>query len=200
MQNGDFCIIALDAYDFAKSENWFIDQAAKATLQKGTTSKTKDIVWTAYRVQADGSRTSHAAADIKDGKLKVKKGGYVAGDKFVVTARLVEAGVQSTITLNVVQPSNKVQFVNSAKEKITKIDTTTKADAFDVQALVQVKGQTAFVDPGKDNVAKVTYTVNKKGIVQLVGNKVTPIKKGSVKITATTADGKKATLTINVKN
>ena len=172
----------------------------KATLQKGTTSKTKDIVWTAYRVQADDSRTPFAAADIKDGKLKVKKGGYVAGDKFVVTARLVEAGVQSTITLNVVQPSNKVQFVNSAKEKITKIDTTTKADAFDVQALVQVKGQTAFVDPGKDNVAKVTYTVNKKGIVQLVGNKVTPIKKGSVKITATTADGKKATLTINVKN
>ena len=28
--NGDFCTIALDAYDFAKGENWFIDQAAKA--------------------------------------------------------------------------------------------------------------------------------------------------------------------------
>lgn len=28
--NGDFCTVAMDAYDFAKGENWFIDQAAKA--------------------------------------------------------------------------------------------------------------------------------------------------------------------------
>lgn len=28
--NGDFCTVAMDAYDFAKGENWFIDQAAEA--------------------------------------------------------------------------------------------------------------------------------------------------------------------------
>ena len=47
-------------------------------------------------------------------------------------------------------------------------------------------------------VASVTYTVNKKGIVQIVGGKVKGIKPGTVKITATTHDGKKATLTVKV--
>ena len=40
------------------------------------------------------------------------------------------------------------------------------------------------------NTASVTYTANKKGIVQIVGNKVTRLKSGSVTITAKTSDGK----------
>lgn len=170
----------------------------KATLDKGTTSKAKDIIWTAVRKQVDGTVTSVAAADIKNGKLKLKKdGGYVAGDEFIVTAKLVDAGVQSSIKLVVVKPTKTVQFVDASNAKITKLDKKVTDDTFTIQAMVQPKDG-SFTKPGEDDVANVKYTVNKKGIVQIIGNKVTPIKKGKVTVTATTSDGKKGKLTINV--
>ncbi len=173
----------------------------KAALSKGTTSKTKDIKWTATHMHAaDGTTTQVAEADIKSGKLKLKKGGYKVGDKITVTATLVEAGVKSSITLTVVKPSDKVQFVKAdGKTKEAKLELTTTSDSVTVNAKVKVKGATDFVTAGEDGVAPVTYTVSKKGVVQLIGNTVTPIKAGTVKITATTSDGKKATLTVKVK-
>lgn len=173
----------------------------KAVLDKGTTSKAKNIVWTATQngesISTSPSRDNNS---IKGGKLVLKSGKYKAGDKFVVTARLAEAGVQSSITLTVVKPSYRAVFVDSSNVKITKLpDMTPSSDPVEIQAKVQRdKNDTTYAMPGEDNVANVTYTVNKKGIVQLVDNKVTPIKKGTVKITATTTDGKKATLTIKV--
>lgn len=175
----------------------------KAALQKGTTSKAKDIVWTATRNGDPVSQTpSSKENSIKGGKLVLKKDKYNVGDTFVVTARLPEAGVQTSMTLKVVKASGKVQFVanESSDGKITSISKVSTDDTFEIFSKVQVSGTTGWELPGSDEgkVAAVTYTVNKKGIVQLVGNKVTPIKKGNVKITATTADGKKATLTVKV--
>lgn len=43
----------------------------------------------------------------------------------------------------------------------------------------------------------MTYSVNKKGIVQIVGNTVYRVGNGTVKVTVKTADGKKYTLTID---
>lgn len=175
----------------------------KAALQKGTTSKAKDIVWTATRNGEKVSQTTSSKENsIKGGKLVLKKDKYNVGDTFVVTARLPEAGVQTSMTLKVVKASGKVQFVEneSSDGKITSISKASTDDTFEIFSKIQVSGTTGWELPGSDEgkVAAVTYTVNKKGIVQLVGNKVTPIKKGNVKITATTADGKKATLTVKV--
>ncbi len=175
----------------------------KAALQKGTTSKAKDIVWTATRNGEKVSQTTSSKENsIKGGKLVLKKDKYNVGDTFVVTARLPEAGVQTSMTLKVVKASGKVQFVEneSSDGKITSISKASTDDTFEIFSKIQVSGTTGWELPGADEgkVAAVTYTVNKKGIVQLVGNKVTPIKKGNVKITATTADGKKATLTVKV--
>ncbi|MBD5487712.1 MAG: hypothetical protein HDR13_02830 [Lachnospiraceae bacterium] len=173
----------------------------KATLDKGTTSKAKDIVWTATRITKDGSNTPVPESDIKGGKLKLTKDKYEAGDKFIVTAKIANAGVQSSMELKVVVPSKKVQFVDNPESETQK--KTLEFESSDADpAMIYTKVQTDngwTVADDENNVAPVTYTVSKSGIVQLVDKKVTPIKKGTVKITATTADGKKATLTVKVK-
>lgn len=169
----------------------------KATLDKGTTSKAKNIVWSAVKVSADGTKTPVAGADIKNGKLKLKKEGYVAGDKYTVTATLADAGVKTSITLNVVKPSSKVQFVDADGVKLPSTNEIGLEGSLDLQTQVQVNGN--WLTPGQDDVAKVKYTLNKSDIVLLVGNRALPIKKGSVKVTATTSDGKKATTTIQVE-
>ncbi|MBD5502836.1 MAG: hypothetical protein HDR09_03510 [Lachnospiraceae bacterium] len=167
----------------------------KATLDKGTTSKAKDIVWTA-------TKNGDPYSDIKGGKLKLTKDNYEAGDVFVVTAKIANAGVQSSMTLKVVKPSKSVQFVQDegSTTKLTTISKKSTDPTFDIYTKVQMTDGTWAVEDkiNKNNVAPVTYTVNKSGIVQLVGNKVTPIKKGTVKITAKTADGKTANLTVKV--
>lgn len=177
----------------------------KAALQKGTTSKAKDIVWTATRNDDPVSQTpSSKENSIKGGKLVLKKDKYNVGDTFVVTATLPEAGVQTSMTLKVVKASGAVQFVDSAEStsqlKTLSMKSSEDDKTYEIFSKIRLgsKKTDPWVTPDEGDVAKVTYTVNKKGIVQLVGNKVTPIKKGNVKITATTADGKKATLTVKV--
>ena len=57
-----------------------------------------------------------------------------------------------------------------------------------------------WVVAGTNKTEQVTYTVNKKGIVTLDSlGRVYPVKKGTVTITAKTANGKKATLKVTVK-
>lgn len=179
----------------------------KAALQKGTTSKAKDIVWTATRNGEKVSQTTSSKENsIKGGKLVLKKDKYNVGDTFVVTARLPEAGVQTSMTLKVVKASGAVQFVDSAEStsqlKTLSMKSSEDDKTYEIFSKIRLgsKKTDPWVTPDEGDVAKVTYTVNKKGIVQLVGNKVTPIKKGTVKITATTADGKKATLTVKVED
>lgn len=186
--------------------------AIKATLEKGTTSKAKDIKWSAVRIYKDADGVEHKDTiteqtgsknnSVKGGKLVLKSGQYAVGDTFVVTARLVEAGVQTSMTLKVVKASGAVQFVENAESdrKLPSLSMKSSDDKT-YEIFSKIRGSQKsdpWLTPDVDDVAKVTYTVSKKGIVQLVGNKVTPIKKGNVKITATTADGKKATLTVKV--
>ncbi len=135
----------------------------------------------------------------------------------------VTTGAISTIRIPVVTPTRKAEIRDGSKSdtplfknsknksnqadlsvsgtgeiKTTELTLVTKVD-------VNAKGEANFVDAGdvgqgenKYVAAGTTYTVNKKGIVSIVDGKVTGIKAGTVKITATTTDGKKATLTVKV--
>lgn len=185
----------------------------KAALDKGCTSKTKEIVWDAYKTDAEDKVTPLTATG---GKVQLPIGSYNAGDTILVTAKIPSAGVQSRMTLKVVEPSIAVEIRNGKTEGAGEIFTVGKkknnaeirlSDAttnLQMVSMVNVGTKTApeWAVAGGDakhlNVANVTYTVNKKGIVQIVGGEVKGIKAGTVKITATTADGKKATLTVKV--
>lgn len=185
----------------------------KAALDKGCTSKTKEIVWDAYKTDAEDKVTPLTATG---GKVQLPIGSYNAGDTILVTAKIPSAGVQSRMTLKVVEPSIAVEIRNGKTEGAGEIFTVGKkknnaeiklSDATtNLQMVSMVNVGTKAVpewaaaggDEKHPNVANVTYTVNKKGIVQIVGGEVKGIKAGTVKITATTADGKKATLTVKV--
>ena len=185
----------------------------KAALDKGCTSKTKEIVWDAYKTDAKDKVTPLTATG---GKVQLPIGSYDAGDTIFVTAKIPSAGVQSRMTLKVVEPSIAVEIRNRKTEGAGEIFTVGKkknnaeiklSDAttnLQMVSMVNVGTKTApeWAVAGGDakhlNVANVTYTVNKKGIVQIVDGEVKGIKAGTVKITATTADGKKATLTVKV--
>ena len=183
----------------------------KAALDKGCTSKTKEIVWKARNITTDDTTLTATG-----GKVQLPIGSYKAGDIILVTAKIPSAGVQSRMTLKVVEPSIAVEIRNGKTEGAGEIFTGGKkknnaeirlSDAttnLQMVSMVNVGTKTApeWAVAGGDekhlNVANVTYTVNKKGIVQIVGGEVKGIKAGTVKITATTADGKKATLTVKV--
>ena len=183
----------------------------KAALDKGCTSKTKEIVWEARNITTDDTTLTATG-----GKVQLPIGSYKAGDIILVTAKIPSAGVQSRMTLKVVEPSIAVEIRNGKTEGAGEIFTVGKkknnaeirlSDAttnLQMVSMVNVGTKTApeWAVAGGDamhlNVANVTYTVNKKGIVQIVDGEVKGIKAGTVKITATTADGKKATLTVKV--
>lgn len=183
----------------------------KAALDKGCTSKTKEIVWKARNITTDDTTLTATG-----GKVQLPIGSYKAGDIILVTAKIPSAGVQSRMTLKVVEPSIAVEIRNGKTEGAGEIFTVGKkknnaeirlSDAttnLQMVSMVNVRTKTAPEwavaggDASHSHVANVTYTVNKKGIVQIVDGEVKGIKAGTVKITATTADGKKATLTVKV--
>lgn len=183
----------------------------KAALDKGCTSKTKEIVWKARNITTDDTTLTATG-----GKVQLPIGSYEAGDIILVTAKIPSAGVQSRMTLKVVEPSIAVEIRNGKTEGAGEIFTVGKkknnaeirlSDAttnLQMVSMVNVGTKTAPEwavaggDASHSHVANVTYTVNKKGIVQIVDGEVKGIKAGTVKITATTADGKKATLTVKV--
>lgn len=192
----------------------------KATLEKNTTSKAKDIVWTIEQKNANGESKT-CVASIKNGKVSIPKQseGYAAGDTFVITATLKDAAdkssVTATATIKVVAESKNIAICGKNEEdawatfKSNKTPLVAGSDVI-IRPQITVDGVEGIVVPGTTDAtevkaADVDLTVNKAGIVQISKAadgtyKVYGIKKGSVKITATTTDGKKATLTVNVSN
>lgn len=198
-----------------------------ATLPKGTTTAVKEIKWSANLIKADGTTTTltlNGKGEGKNGVVKLTEDGYHAGDTIVVTARIkntedTKVDVTSTIRIPVVTPVRKVEIRNASnndepfknsKNKLNQADlsvsgaTANTATVLDMKAMVDIsaKNPANFVEAGIKGdgyvAPNVTYTVNKKGIVYIVDGKVYGVKKGNVKITATTSDGKKGTLTVNV--
>lgn len=169
-------------------------------IDKGsTTDKKKDIKWTATLKKSDGTIISNLTAT--NGKVKLLKDGYEAGNVVVVNART--NGLSKTIELPIVK-SGSVKFVDKDNKPIKSVplamsDEDVDKDEFNTTVYVTVGGAT----PDKDNVSPVTYTVNKPGIVRIKDLRngelqINAVTNGTVKITATTLDGKKANLTVKV--
>lgn len=196
-----------------------------ATLPKGTTTAATAINWEATLYDANNQKKNVAFGTIKNGKtgsITLPDKSYAAGDTLVVIARVTEkqndndkvkVGATSTIRIPVVTPSKKALIYNEAtdsefknsKNKTNQADISLAANTvLNMKPMVDIGVGKAskIVEAGKPGdgyvAADVTYTVNKKGIVSIVDGKVTGIKAGTVKITATTSDGKKATLTVKV--
>ena len=183
----------------------------KATL--GPTGVNKNTVVT-WGVDASKATTT---ASINKGTLTMDA--PVVGDEFVVTAK-VPTGAYATATVKIVEKTNNVEIKNdegSAFEeydykpngdlkktyKNTKWLTPGGSDLLDgsthMNAWIDVK-DAELKKAGTENREDVTYTVNKKGIVSIDDNgNVYALKAGTVKITAKTPLGKKATLTVVVK-
>ena len=196
-----------------------------ATLPKGTTTAATAINWEATLYDANNQKKNVAFGTIKNGKtgsITLPDKSYAAGDTLVVIARVTEkqndndkvkVGATSTIRIPVVTPSKKALIYNAdgvgefknSKNKTNQADISLAANTvLNMKPMVDigVGKATNIVEAGESGTgyvaADVTYTVNKKGIVSIVDGKVTGIKAGTVKITATTSDGKKATLTVKV--
>lgn len=165
----------------------------------------KDVVtWSMEQTEGE---PANVTIDQKKGKVTFARDGYRAGDKFVVTAKAA-SGITAKATIYVVDETNKVVIAEkldenkipveysytNAKNKVVKKATVLPLGKYiELTSYVDTKAnKNNWVEAGaKDtNTASVTYTANKKGIVQIVGNKVTRLKSGSVTITAKTSDGK----------
>ncbi len=177
--------------------------AIKAVLDKGTTTKAKDIQWSVVR-KRDGALSDPIAltngklplkndvedVDVSNGKLKAV--GSKVGDQFIVTAKIPSAGISKTITFTIVTESKKAS-VSGIKDKdgndVT-IDknkvTLQKGKTYSLSALIN--------EDDKVDTKNVTYTVSKPGYVFIVGNQMVPYMTGTgIKITPVTPDGKKGT-------
>lgn len=205
------------ASDVSKRKAQSVSFSAK--LDAKTTSKTSAIEWNVEQKDANGNSKS-CVATIKKGKVSIprKSDGYAPGDQFVVTATLKDAddksSVTATATVNVVSESYAVVIqdeklatpapFNKNKTVLSIGDSQLIGVMVDIGAKNSPNLQKPnYKDLEKGKVAAdVALSVNKAGIVQIKDNNngtysVYRIKKGAVKITATTSDGKKTTLTVN---
>lgn len=173
-------------------------------LEKGSsTNKSKDITYTV--VNETKEKTIYQDKNGKvNGKIVLKAGDYSEGDVIKVTAEITN-GPKTSIKLNVVAPTKTVQFSEAGKtDKVTKVVIDNDYNRKEMQTFI-VNNDKAAKTPGKDNYATVDYTVNKPEVVMIrkeADGKLTiiPTANGTAKITATTLDGKKGTLTVQVKN
>lgn len=164
-------------------------------LDKGcTTNKSKDIVWSAKK-----NGQAYKAIDQK-GKLKDT---FTAGDKIVVTAKVMNGGPKTSITLTVVKPSKNVEFQqNNAKVTKDNLNVGTEK-TYNVKINLNTKPASA-IDANAENAAAISYSVNKDGIVRIIPKAdgtvtIDPIMAGKVTITAKTSDGKTGKLKVNVQ-
>lgn len=185
----------------------------KATQNKGAK---ETITWS---VEKNGTVNEAAATITNKGKVTLKKDNYAAGDVFTVKATS-KSGVTAAATIQVVTASTAVRVVDESGalfqyeqkkgetgHKTVKNATTLElGDSVTLYPEVNVgkskpeadqKWIDAGTKDGDNQAAAVTYSVSKKGIVQIVGNTVYRVGNGTVKVTVKTADGKKYTLTID---
>lgn len=178
------------------------------------------ITWSMTRTKTGDKNTKIEITN--KGKVTFgKDSGYKAGDTYTVTATS-QSGVKATATIEIVSPSTAVRVVNAKGEEFTytppkgkvKANTTQLALGESVTLFPQVnvggtgKGKSPAPDwiaPGQYSTedttttryaAGVTYSVSKKGIVQIVGDTVYRVGNGKAVITIKTTDGKSCKLTI----
>lgn len=167
--------------------------ATKATIYAGNSkyiSVSTPSSWKRVKLSVSSSRTSVASVKKNNAKKKIRVDAVKAGTAKVtvkVTAKKSGKTVKKTLSANITVKDYKVRLVDAAGTTVsnTTIDTT-------VGTAVKLTAKTA---PAND---KVTFTSDNESVatVDASGN-VTPVKAGTVTITAASA---KATdkVTINV--
>ena len=198
--------------------------ALKATL--GPKGVKKEAVY--WSVKENGTElTDLKALGLKDNKDKLKTAANVSinlpapaiGDVFEITAK-TESGAYAVSTVKIVNKTTSVAiakkslgadrtpvlFSEKNKQGTKDVLNTKNADlgeTFKMYPCINIgkdaKNNVDYYTAGTENCEDVTYSVNKKGIVTIDNDgTVHAINKGTVKITAKTPLGKKATLTVNV--
>lgn len=167
--------------------------ATKATIYAGSSkyiSVSTPSSWKSVKLSVSSSKTSVASVKKNNAKKKIRVDAVKAGTAKVtvkVTAKKSGKTVKKTLSANITVKDYKVRLVDAAGKTVsnTTIDTT-------VGTAVKLTAKTA---PAND---KVTFTSDNESVatVDASGN-VTPVKAGTVTITAASA---KATdkVTINV--
>lgn len=176
--------------------------------------------------QAVASSVATITPKSKGAKATVKllKGKYHAGDVFVAVATSAESGVTAEAKIKVVTASAAVQIRDPEDEtktlsyykkksngqkgsEVKNATVLAVGESLELVSYVNVGGTKSSNPPqwieanteaenGKV-AADVTYSVNKKGIVQIVNGIAYRVKAGSVTITAKTEDGKSYKLKID---
>ena len=180
------------------------------------------VVWSLK--DADGNEVPSTVATITNrGKVELKQNGYNAGDVFTVTATAAESGVTATATIKVITASAGVRIIDPDTDPVATYSYFKKKSNGDRGS--EVKNATVLAVGGKlvltpqvnvggtkvaDQIwvspreerdgkvaADVTYSVNKKGIVEIIDGTVYRVKAGSVTVTVKTDDGKSYKLKID---
>ncbi len=197
--------------------------ALKATL--GPKGVKKEAVY--WSVKENGTElTDLKALGLMDNSGKLKTAANVSvnlpapaiGDVFEITAR-TESGAYAVSTVKIVQKTTSVAIAqkelgadktpvlfsekNKQGKDVLNIKNAGIGETFKMYPCINVgkdaKTNVDYYTAGTENCEDVTYSVNKKGIVTIDDDgTVHAINKGTVKITAKTPLGKKATLTVNV--
>lgn len=174
----------------------------KATLEKGSSTKAKDLEWTVTDLSNNDS--SGEKVSIKSGKLKIASD-CPAGTRLMIRVRVKETGASASMRIWVVNKTSTVVINDKDGNPINRnkltIENVTSADQ-----LPTLKPMVDGKTPGSDDnkVAKVTYTMNKQDYLRIVENAdgtitLKPIQKGTVKITPVSEDGKKGkALTVTI--
>jgi len=156
--------------------------------------------------------------------------GYVAGDRIEITATAQSgATAKATVYIrNASKVVQKIASPITSTKKVSKVQLTIgdkdkkvyAVEGKKIEELKDVNGTSVNGIPldlsqffetvssakaGKEPESGfyediTTYTANKKGIVNIVGNKLYPVKAGTVIITAKTPSGKSAKITVVVKD
>lgn len=172
----------------------------KATLEKGSSTKAKDLEWTATNL----SSGKNEKAVFKNGKWKVN---YPVGTEVLIRARVKETGISASMRLYVVNKTSKLTINDKDGNAIPRnkyaLDAT-KITLTENPYTLQPMVNSTKLDVTKHEMARVTYTMNKQDYVRIVENAdgtitLKPIQNGTVKITPVSTDGKKGTaLTVTV--
>lgn len=172
------------------------------------------VTWSVTDV--DGNKTDKARVNNPNkGTVELVKNMYEAGDVFKVTARSA-SGITASTTITVINESKTVKIAEELNEsgvpveysytgkkgtgskEVKKATVLGVGDSLELVSYIETKAEVGkWKEAGTDKTAAVTYTANKKGVVQIIGNTVTRLKKGSVTITAKTGDGKTYKLKID---
>ena len=172
----------------------------KATLEKGSSTKAKDLEWTATNL----SSGKNEKTVFKNGKWKVN---YPVGTEVLIRARVKETGISASMRLYVVNKTSKLTINDKDGNAIPRnkyaLDAT-KITLTENPYTLQPMVNSTKLDVTKHEMARVTYTMNKQDYVRIVENAdgtitLKPIQNGTVKITPVSTDGKKGTaLTVTV--